>query len=314
MRYEKKPISLDEQVQRLRYKGLHISDEEKAKQCLHNISYYRLRAYTYPFQDNEDMGPHMFLRSDISLDDIIDLYSFDRSLRSLVFSALERIEVALRSRIVLSYSMGQESGFWFLNEDLYFRPESYQSLIEDNTDGTPGTLGREVDRCKEDFVEHYYHKYGDPSFPPAWMTLETISFGTLSKLFSALDKNNMESKEVTRGLGLHSVDILRNWMHALAILRNTCAHHGRLWNRRFTIGLTFPYNTDFPFFGAYADRIRDNKLFAYLSATMYLLRIVSPENSFRHSLEKLLAEKPTLVSLGEMGFPKGWKNIPVWRE
>lgn len=314
MRYEKKPISLDEQVQRLQDKGLHISDEEKAKQYLHNISYYRLRAYTYPFQDNEDMGPHMFLRSDISLDDIIDLYSFDRSLRSLVFSALERIEVALRSRIVLSYSMGQESGFWFLNEDLYFRPELYQSLVEDNTDGTPGTLGREVDRCEEDFVEHYYQKYGDPSFPPAWMTLETISFGTLSKLFSALDKNNEESKEVTRELGLHNVKILQNWMHALAILRNTCAHHGRLWNRRFTIGLKLPYDTDYPFLGGKNGRIRNNKLFAYVSVIMYLLKIVSPESPFRHSLEKLLNERPRLVSLSDMGFPKGWKNIPVWRE
>jgi len=314
MRYEKKPISLDEQVQRLRYKGLHISDEEKAKQCLHNISYYRLRAYTYPFQDNEDMGPHMFLRDDISLDDIIDLYSFDRSLRSLIFGTVERIEVALRSRIVLSYSMGQESGFWFLNNRLYYNHKAYKSLVEVRPDGKIGDLRREVTRCKEDFVEHYYHKYGDPSLPPAWMTIETISFGTLSKLFSALDKNNEESIEVTRELGLHNVEILRNWMHALAILRNTCAHHGRLWNRRFTIGLKLPYDTDYPFLGGKNGRIRNNKLFAYVSVIMYLLRIVSPESPFRHSLEKLLNESPKLVSLSDMGFPCGWKDIPVWRE
>lgn len=47
--YEKTPISIKEQVEKLKSRGLVIDDEELAAKYLSNISYYRLRAYTYPF-------------------------------------------------------------------------------------------------------------------------------------------------------------------------------------------------------------------------------------------------------------------------
>ena len=49
---------------------------------LSNISYYRLRAYTFPFQDNKnEENDHRFVRDDIQF--IIDLYCFDRRLQLL---------------------------------------------------------------------------------------------------------------------------------------------------------------------------------------------------------------------------------------
>ena len=78
MRYEKKPIDTSEQVKKLHDRGLDIGNETLAAQYLHNISYYRLRAYTYPFQNNEEGANHEFLRKDISFQDVIDLYCFDR--------------------------------------------------------------------------------------------------------------------------------------------------------------------------------------------------------------------------------------------
>ena len=72
--YEKSPISIEEQVQKLKSKGLVIDDEALTAKYLTNISYYRLRAYTYPFQDNSDPEKHHeFVRKDIHFKDIIDL-------------------------------------------------------------------------------------------------------------------------------------------------------------------------------------------------------------------------------------------------
>ena len=71
MKYDKKPIDTAEQVHRLEQRGLLIDDKKLAEQYLHNISYYRLRAYTYPFQNNEEGCEHIFLRDDISFEDII---------------------------------------------------------------------------------------------------------------------------------------------------------------------------------------------------------------------------------------------------
>ena len=317
MRYEKKPIDTSEQVKKLCDRGLNIGDEKLASQYLYNISYYRLRAYTYPCQNNGEGANHEFLRKDISFQDVIDLYCFDRRLRSLIFNAIEKIEVALRTRIALTYSVDENDAFWFLNHKLYFQHDKFIALTRNEIiDDKPvvGDLMKEVKRSNEEFIAHYYQKYSEPAFPPAWMTLEVVSMGTLSKLFFALDKNNPSSKTICRDLGLYNVDILKNWMHGLSSLRNTCAHHSRVWNRRFTIALKFPYRTNYPFLSKQeAATIRDNKLFAYLSVILYLQQIISPDSSFRKSLLTLLDKSPKLVVLKDMGFPEKWREYSLWK-
>lgn len=79
-----------------------VCNEDAAFHYLQNISYYRLRAYTYPFQENEQGKNHYFTRPDITLENIIDLYRFDSKLRAIVFSAIEKIEVVFRTRIALA--------------------------------------------------------------------------------------------------------------------------------------------------------------------------------------------------------------------
>ena len=101
MIYNKKPLTLQEQVNKLKSRGLLIDDKPLAIRYLSNISYYRLRAYTYPFQDNiNPSADHKFLRSDIHFSDIIDLYCFDRRLRSLIFNAIEK-KLRLQSELRL---------------------------------------------------------------------------------------------------------------------------------------------------------------------------------------------------------------------
>lgn len=56
MKYTKFPISIQDQVAKLRQRGLQFADEPKAAHYLSNISYYRLRAYTYPFLENINLN------------------------------------------------------------------------------------------------------------------------------------------------------------------------------------------------------------------------------------------------------------------
>lgn len=313
MKYQKKPLNPKEQIAKLKTRGLIFNDEALAEQQLMNISYYRLRAYTFPFQNNESGQEHFFLRNDISFEDIIDLYCFDRQLRSLIFSAIEKIEVAMRTRIALTYSVDTGDGFWFLDESLFFQRYKFLKLTQNET-GRIGELMKEVKRSNEDFIAHYFGKYGDPLFPPSWMTLEVVSMGTLSKLFAALDKNNISSKKITQDLGLYKVDILKNWLHALSSLRNTCAHHSRVWNRRFTINLQYPYRTTMPFLSRVeSSKIRDNKIFGYLSIILYLSQFISPNSLFKNQLIDLLRNRPKLAQLKDMGFPEDWENYTLWK-
>jgi len=62
MKYNKQPLTISEQVDKLQSRGL-LLDSDLASVYLKNISYYRLRAYTYPFQNNSDIEmDHYFIK------------------------------------------------------------------------------------------------------------------------------------------------------------------------------------------------------------------------------------------------------------
>ena len=297
MKYTKPPLSIPDQISRLKLRGLNFSDETKATHYLSNISYYRLRAYTYPFQDNNDPA-HRFNQT-ISFEEIIQLYIFDRKLRLLVFNAIEKIEVALRTKIVYEFSMAFGS-HWYEDGNMYRDNYHFNRNI--------ATLYDEINRSTETFIQHYKNTYTTPINPPAWMSLEVVSMGLLSKLFSNL-KKGPEKKRVAAEFGLTNPVILESWMHAFANLRNICAHHSRLWNRRFTIRPQMPYNTIYPFLQNL--NLHSNKIYAQLSCINYISAIISPGNCFVKNLNELLQSCP-LIDLTEMGFPAGWEKEVIW--
>jgi abortive infection bacteriophage resistance protein len=45
MKYQKPPLTFEQQLDLLMSRGLHINDKDFALACLRNISYYRLSAY-----------------------------------------------------------------------------------------------------------------------------------------------------------------------------------------------------------------------------------------------------------------------------
>lgn len=315
MKYQKRPLSIEEQIAKLEGRGLQFDDKDLAAKYLSNISYYRLRAYTYPFQNNDDSCmDHQFIREDITFQDIIDLYVFDRRLRSLVFNELEKVEVAVRTKLSQIYSESTKNSHWYEDPDLFdaavFKTdkdgETFFDDIEDD-------IRADVDRSNEDFIKHYYQKYEEPDMPPSWMSMEVISFGTLSKLYKAL-KTSSEKKAVANAFGIANVELFANWLHGFSGLRNCCAHHSRIWNRRFFVRLMMPYNTTYPFMSRTdAETLKQNKLFALLTALKYIVDIISPDNNFKKNLLQLLSEHHSLLSLREMGFPKEWQTLPVWK-
>ena len=52
--YKKKPLLYTQQIELLKSRGLVIPDETKAERYLNEISYYRLSAYSIPFQKTKD--------------------------------------------------------------------------------------------------------------------------------------------------------------------------------------------------------------------------------------------------------------------
>ncbi len=100
------------------------------------------------------------------------------------------------------------------------------------------------------------------------MSLEVSSMGLLSKLFENL-KTSPEKKRIASAFGLAHPIVLQSWVHAFAQLRNICAHHGRLWNRRLTTTPQLPNNPLYPFLNNTS--IHTNKIYTILRSCLYLV-------------------------------------------
>jgi abortive infection bacteriophage resistance protein len=296
MKYNKQPISIKDQILKLKGRGLKFENEPKCEHYLANISYYRLRAYTYPFQDNSN-DDHPF-NVEISFEKIIELYVFDRRIRMLLFDAIEKIEIAFRAQIIYNFALTHGS-HWQLERSLFKREDIFETNIE--------SLNKEIERSNETFIDHYKNKYTNPSEPPCWMSLEVSSIGLLSKMFQNLKKCK-EKNAITTYFGLPDFSILENWMQCFSVLRNICAHHGRIWNRRL-ISIKIP---NFPKNPSIQNKqIYPNKLYATLCCIEYILKIISPNNTLKNKIKEAMKNCP-MKQEKEMGFPDGWEKDPFW--
>lgn len=298
MKYSKQAVSISDQITRLKNRGLVIKNEQKAATYLSNISYYRFRAYTYPFQDNEN--PNHPFTSQISFEEILSLYVFDRQFRLLVLDAIEKIEISFRTQIIYQWAMSYGS-HWHLDSSLFRDSVQFAKHFTG--------LNKEIDRSTETFIEHYKSKYSQPQEPPAWMSMEVSSFGLLSLMFRNL-KMGPEKKAVLKHYGLYKINVLESWMHSFSNIRNICAHHGRLWNRRLTAHIKIPTNTKSLFITN--KKVYPYKVYAALCCMKYTLDIISPNHTFTNRLLELMKTCP-LAQEKEMGFPQDWQQEKFWQ-
>lgn len=295
--YTKPPLNLTEQLAELKRRGLIINDEISANQVLSEISYFRFAAYLRPMEVNKET--HSF-KPKATFENAIALYDFDAELRILIFKAIQKIEIALRAKIIHHFSLAY-GPFWFMDMSLY---DSESKFLENLN-----AIDREIKRTKEDFIKEHFIKYKRPDFPPAWKTLELVSFGTLSKLYYNFSDNKIK-KKVAREFNLPQHEVLESWMRSIASLRNHCAHHSRIWNRYYNA--TPQLNIRLRGNWISHSNIDSNKLYAVLGCIAYWLDSLRKGDDFKRQLCELITNYPT-IDVTAMGFPTNWNNEPLWQ-
>ena len=101
--FNKPAKTFAEQIELLKARGMQFANEQDAQFYLEQINYYRLGAYWLPFEHTH--SPHCF-KPDTSFEQVLELYVFDRELRLLILDAIERLEVAVRTRF--AYELAQK--------------------------------------------------------------------------------------------------------------------------------------------------------------------------------------------------------------
>ncbi len=293
--FNKPPLSFEEQVALLQNRGMVIADPDRAAFYLQHLNYYRLAAYWLPFE--AEHASHRF-RAGTRFEDALNLYIFDRELRLLVLDAIERIEVSVRTQ--WAYHLAHHHGpHAHLDPTLAYR----QDLWRKNLD----KLDDEVRRSDEVFIRHLLDTYSEAS-PPVWAVCEVMSMGLLSRWY-----NNLGPMSTRRAIaGSYGLDekTLESWLRHLSLVRNTCAHHSRLWNREFTITPAMPRSK--PAGLASQLRQRSRKLYNTLVILLHFMDIIAPQHHWRQRLTALLDSHA--IPTNAMDFPADWDSLPIWQE
>ena len=212
----KKATSYEEQIEILKKHGCYISDEVFCRQKLEEIKYYRLSAYFLPFKNSDDK-----YEEGTSFHSVYRIYEFDRKLRGILFSAVEDVEVYLRSSF--SYFHAHKYGALGYEDPANFSKRHNHNKFEEN-------YKREIsNNIKVPFVKHHIENY-DGKFP-IWALTELFSFGMLSYFYDDLKTADQKilSSELYRTIPKNVI----SWLRCCTVLRNTCAHYGRLYYRIF---------------------------------------------------------------------------------
>lgn len=296
--YEKPSLSFSNQLEQLKRRGLQVDDDHSALHYLSHLNYYRLGAYWLPFESDHDS--HQFY-DDVSFEDVLNLYVFDREFRLLLMDAIERIEVSVRTQF--AYHLSQKYGTHpHLDSSLFHDFKVYNFGIS--------RLLRDMQNNDKKFIKHLRTKYSEP-LPPVWAVVELMSFGDLSKWYE-----NIESRADKKSISdVYDLDpkSLESLLGHLSYIRNLCAHHSRVWNRSFTKTLSLPRSKPEGLAANYNnDNIAKRRVYNTLVVLIYMMDLICPGNHFKQRLKRLLSEHK--INTVSMGFPNNWQQLPVWRE
>lgn len=222
--YFKQALSFEDQLNLFVTRGLKVGNKSNALHALSYISYYRLSGYSYPFRlrnKNGHIDEKFIVGSE--WDDVIKLYQFDCKLRLLILSALEKIEVAVRTQLTFHFSRKYGPFGYAVSEN--FHPRFNHALWI-------AKVNSEITQSNDEFIKHFENTYVGYPLVPMWMMTEVISLGRLSHLYGGL--KNEDKSLVAKFFGVH-YKRLGDWLHSLTYIRNVCAHHSRLWNRELAI-------------------------------------------------------------------------------
>ncbi|MBR6042609.1 MAG: Abi family protein [Paludibacteraceae bacterium] len=294
VQYIKRAITITEQIQSLKSKGLKFFDEKVAETYMLSVGYFRLDAYFHTFFD---FSLNQFFPN-TTFESIVYHYKFDCELRCILFAAIQDIEIAIRTRIVHYFSLAN-GPFWFAERKCFKDRRNFFNTL--------AAITNEISRSKEDFIIEHFGKYDEPNLPPAWKALETVTIGTLSTLYrDSVDTNS--KKEVAKSFEIPNYTYLESWLESIRVLRNACAHHSRLWNKKFQAPiiperLPLKWITNRP--------LRPEKIYSHLCYIAYIQQCLNVGHSLKIQIKDLLSRYPA-VSTYRMGFPQNWQSEPLW--
>lgn len=277
------PTTYDEQINILKSRKLLIPDIEKAKQVLASVNYYSFSGYLFTHQDTD--GNY----SNISFDDIYDIYLCDKRIKSVLMYAIELVEHNLKTKLayVLAHELGSMS---YMDKNNFTNDSEHNILIKKFNSAVKNNQNLL-------FVKHHLKEYNTQF--PIWVAVELFTLGMVWNCYKTL--KTPIKKKIAHEFNIGTV-YLESWIECVAYLRNMSAHYMRLY--RTNIQKTPKKSKD------HNNCDASNRIFDII----YIMKFLSPQttewnNYIIPSFAQIFSEYATVINLSDYGFPNDWEQI-----
>jgi abortive infection bacteriophage resistance protein len=315
--YKKSYLSSTDLCQKLQNQGLTIHNLKKAQKELERCSYYRFKAYLFPFKDLDNK----VYNSASTFEQGYELYHFDSELRTYLFRIIEKVEIGVRSALDQWITRQTGNPFWYLDSSLFNGNGAQVKTVT--------TLRSMFVDSKEEYAVHYRDKYYNDfcpfyrELPPAWVALELMTFGNILSLMENFSPESVNKLKLNRfansKLGVQKYQSLTNWMSCIRQVRNACGHHNRLFNRNLSAptGIKRILNKDIDLVRTSPStekRASDqlNRIYTNICAIQKIYTGLGHEEKVGPALAHLFEKYPTAKLFREsMGFPTKWHQEPL---
>lgn len=278
--YNKSFKTIDEQIELLENRGMLFRNKKKAKYYLINLNYYRLSGYWLPYKKLDDS-----FEENVYFEEIINLYKFDSELKSLLYTAIENIEISARTKF--AYYLAQKYGSHPLKKSNFNDSKKFQDSYK--------KLKSEISRKNQHiFIEHYTNNYKE-SLPPIWVCVEVMTFGLLSQFIKNIADVAIK-KEIAKSYKL-DISILDPLLYHLSTLRNDIAHHSRIYNKAFKITPKIP-----KFLYSKSNPNAIGYLYNTILICDHILKMINGKSSFENEISRLI--KKYSIEKTKLGYPQ----------
>lgn len=315
-------LSCDAQLNKLEASGLIIKDRNAAKKYLQTLGYYNLiNGYSKIFKYDKEKDGKKGYKENITFNDIVTLYNFDKDLRSIVIKYTESIERYFKE--TMAHIFSEVHG---VDQTIYLSDKCFSSKDPKKLESFLNECNRNIERAQEkgkktyrEYLAEHYKKY---QHVPFWILIRTFPFGKGKYIFRLL--LDEEREKIAKVYEL-SVEKFEPLLEIAVAFRNIAAHGERLYCTKISFIddiITPEYSIvrklQIPISSETGKIMYGRTDFtAFLITCKYLLRVdefnslISDVNYLLNVLKNSLSLRYYVKILEKMNLQrKSWKNLP----
>lgn len=228
-----KVLSEEDIIKHLKSKNVLFKDEEKAKQILEKIGYFKLKEYSYIYRDNSKKSQGKVYKTDTYFEYFYEDFNLDRNIRMKVLEKIELIEIFFKSELIKV--LARNNKYDYLNKNTWV----------DNKRNSEGRVNQIIERLeskafkilsREEYISKTttkeYLKKNDNKLP-IWVLMQELSFGNMLEIFEIINISLIE-KIFKKFYG--SYEEFFNHLSLIKEIRNRSAHNNNLILERYLVG------------------------------------------------------------------------------